>query len=188
MCQRKPPSFTTVIAPYQYQFPVDRMVRAFKYSSKFKYGRLMSTLLAEHLLGTLPSPESHEEPHNSQGFASPDVILPVPLHWRRQMRRGFNQAEVVARELSRLLDIPVNTRLLTRIRHTPAQESLSRQQRQGNLKAAFTVVKSVKNLSLALVDDVVTTGSTADAAAHCLMKAGAKQVQIWAIARTPLEK
>ncbi|MEH6639079.1 MAG: ComF family protein [Porticoccaceae bacterium] len=178
-CQGKPPSFTSVFTPYLYQFPTDRMIHSFKYGGKFKYGRVLATLLAELLNNT-------ERLNNSA--PPPDVLLPVPLHWRRQIKRGFNQAELIARALSRQLDIPINTRLISRTRYTDAQEGLSRRERQGNLRQAFTATPDVKGLSIAVIDDVVTTGSTAEAVAHCLVRAGAQQVQVWALARTPLEK
>ena len=186
-CQRKPPRFTAVVAPYRYQFPIDRIIQSFKYSGKFSHGRVLASLLAEHLL----HPGSTLNPNDAQP-SMPDLLIPVPLHWRRQFRRGFNQAELIAREVSRHLNIPINSHLISRTRHTRVQENLSRRKRQSNLARAFTVddhiKKGLEGLSIAVVDDVVTTGSTADAVASCLMRAGAKQVQIWAIARTPLEK
>ena len=178
-CQLQAPSFTSVFTPYLYQFPADRMIQAFKYGGKFKHGRVLASLLAKHISKSCdPSPN----------FAAPDVLVPVPLHWRRQIKRGFNQAELIARALSRQLDIPINTQLISRTRYTITQEGLSRQKRQSNLRQAFTAPSDVKGLSIAVIDDVVTTGSTAEAVARCLVQAGAQQVQIWALARTPLEK
>ncbi len=152
------------------------MIQSFKYGSKFKHGRVLTTLLASEIQA------------NNTGLSKPDVLVPVPLHWRRQLKRGFNQAEVIARTLGSDLGFPVNTRLIARARSTKAQEGLSRRERQSNLRKAFIPTGDVQGLSIAVIDDVVTTSSTAEAVARCLKQAGAKQVQIWAIARTPLEK
>lgn len=188
-CQRLPPSFVAVFAPFRYQFPTDGMIQSFKYGGKLKQGRVLSALLARRLRDAgLTHSGSTPAGANNTELIPPDVLLPVPLHWRRQLNRGFNQAELIARELSRSSHIPINTRIISRTRNTSAQEGLQRKERQRNLKQAFAMRGEVKNLSVAVIDDVVTTASTAEAIANCLMRAGARQVQIWAIARTALEK
>lgn len=122
----------------------------------------------------------------------PDLIMPVPLHWRRKLARGFNQSGELAIIVGKLLDIPVRSDLLTRVAHTSPQRGLDRDQRRRNVKRAFApktirARQQIEDRSIAIIDDVVTTASTADAVARSLMNSGAAQVQVWAVARTPLE-
>ena len=113
-----------------------------------------------------------------------DAIVPVPLHWRRQWQRGFNQSELLATGLARRLGIP-SLKALRRARPTPAQAGLSNAGRRRNVAAAFRMRRgySVSGKSILLVDDVMTTGSTAAACALTLKRAGATKVALIAIAR-----
>lgn len=124
-----------------------------------------------------------------QKLTLPDVIAPVPMHWRRKLSRGFNHCEQLAEQLGQSLQRPVFNGL-RRIRHSPPQQGLSAEQRRRNLQGAFALrgKQSVKGLSIALLDDVVTTGSTAEALSQLLLAAGAREVHIWSLARTPLHE
>src|SRR5690606_34322064 len=106
---------------------------------------------------------------------------------RRLRQRGFNQAAMLARWLGSQLDIPCDQGLLQRTRETPAQQALGAKARQRNLRHAFSLGdgEAVKGLHLALVDDVLTTGATAQALASLLRKAGARRVDVYCLARTP---
>ena len=172
-CIANPPAFTHCIAPLRYEFPINKLINGFKHHAQFSRG----TVLAELLLCELTSQE-----------ILPELILPVPLHWRRQFTRGFNQAQWLSHYLGQRLAIPVDTRLLSRQKYTPAQQGLPRKQRLKNLKGAFRLNNDIKGKHIALVDDVVTTGSTTAELSQLLRKAGAKEVEIWCLARTPLEK
>lgn len=118
-------------------------------------------------------------------LGSVDVLLPVPLHWTRRLRRGFNQAELLAREISRLMKIPVDAKALRRTRPTPSQAGLSRGQRRENLRGVFAVMEPerVRGLSVTVIDDVMTTGTTVAACAEALKKAGASRVTALTAAR-----
>ena len=111
-----------------------------------------------------------------------EFIIPVPLHSARQRARGFNQAELIARELGR----PVNDKLLRRRKDTPSQTGLSRRQRRQNLAGAFEVRSTVKG-DLIVVDDVYTTGSTMNEIARTLKRAGAGRVEVLTVARVANE-
>lgn len=119
-------------------------------------------------------------------LATPDTIIAIPLHWRRYWQRGFNQSELLANSLSRQLKIPL-VKALKRCRSTTMQQSLNAEQRQRNLHNAFAVTKPelIQGRRIALVDDVMTTGATATEAARTLLSAGANEVHIWVLARTP---
>lgn len=109
-------------------------------------------------------------------FWQPQMIVPVPLYWRKQKIRGFNQAELLARELSRYTGIPVNTRLLKKNHATRSQKKLDAAGRKQNLREAFQVVGNPAGKSILLIDDVYTTGSTMDVLARALLGKGASHV------------
>jgi ComF family protein len=116
-----------------------------------------------------------------------DALLPVPLHWRRRWQRGFNQAELLSLQLLRRkpeLGI-LRSNLATRNRHTSPQAGMNAKERQRNLHSAFRVPKNCEGLRIAIVDDVLTTGTTVNTLARELRKAGATHVEVWCIARTP---
>jgi len=170
-CLIEPPPFTRCISAFEYRAPVSHLIGAFKYQRRLVYGRALSALLAARL---------HTEPE-----LAADIIVPVPLHWRRRWTRGFNQAEVIADELAHRLRIPLHAKALLRLKqHTP-QQQLTAVQRRRNLRSGFAIRGDVRGRHVALVDDVVTTGATAAEIARTLLDAGAAAVQVWCLARTP---
>ena len=116
-----------------------------------------------------------------------DLVLPVPLHRTRERQRGFNQAAMLAAHIGRLRGLRVAGRDCVRIRNTPPQTGLGRAERRKNVKGAFAVPKPerVRGLHILLVDDVMTTGATADSCARALKDAGAKGVWVLTLARAP---
>lgn len=168
-CLTSPPPWRRCVSAMLYAAPADKLVAGLKYHSQLAVARSLAQLLARQI-GAEP------------GI---DLIVPVPLHWRRRWQRGFNQADVIASELARALNIPFNPRALRRTLATPAQQTLPAAQRKRNLRNAFTVTIDVADRRIALVDDVVTTGSTATEITRLLLKAGAASVEVWCLARTP---
>ena len=175
-CLKQPPAFEQVIVPWTYSFPVDSLITRFKHNAKWPFGRLLAELLVQYL--------QHRFEDDLQ---RPDALIPVPLANRRLRQRGFNQAAMLANWLSASLDIPCDERLLLRTQDTDAQQALNAQDRRKNLRNAFALAPGavVKGLHLALVDDVLTTGATAQALARLLMDAGAARVDVYCLARTP---
>jgi ComF family protein len=170
-CQTAPPPYLRCISPLLYSPPISQLVAHFKYSGRLAYGRLLSQELVRRL--------------GDETKLGADLLVPVPLHWRRRWSRGFNQAEIIGDELSRALNLPLQTRWLSRVRATPPQQSLSAVERRRNLRAAFALRAPVAGLHIALIDDVVTTGATVGEISRLLLAAGAASVQIWCLARTP---
>lgn len=174
-CARHSPAFDEVVVPWLYQFPVDSLITRFKHQGNWPMGRLMAELLGYFLQhrfdDTLPRP---------------DCLLPVPLATKRLRQRGYNQAAMLANWLSAQLQIPMDERLLLRTLETPAQQGLDAKARKRNLRGAFALAdeERIKGRHIALVDDVLTTGSTADVIARLLIKAGAQRVDVYCLART----
>lgn len=167
--------FQQVISPLRYEAPCSTLINAFKHDGRLDCGYLLGTLLAEHLVAHLATATSIT--------AQPDVIVPVPLHWRRLQQRGFNQSHCLAQWISALTRIPILP-ALSRHRRTQRQQQLGRSGRYDNLHGAFHVSGSVSGAHVALVDDVITTGSTAATLAVVLHEAGARSVSVWTVART----
>jgi ComF family protein len=116
-----------------------------------------------------------------------DALVPVPLHWSRLWQRRFNQSAALARTVSALSGVPVADHILARVRATPPQVGLGKSERARNVQAAFTVPKAarseVKARKLVVIDDVLTSGATADACARVLRRAGASRVDVLVLAR-----
>jgi ComF family protein len=171
-CQQHPPPFNRVTAPWLY----DEMLAYLIHRWKYRREHHLTDLFARLLLRSQPPP-------------AVDLLVPVPLHWRRRWQRGFNQSELLCHRLVRLCpelaNTPVDGRMLLRNRATAPQSGMDARQRAGNLQGAFTVRGPCDNLRLAVVDDVLTTGATATAVANALQTAGAVRVEIWCLARTP---
>jgi ComF family protein len=178
-CRQDPPAFDRLLVLWIYRPPLDAVVRALKFRRLDYLGRHLAAALAAELGPRLA---------DIAGPAVIDRVVPVPLHWRRRLARGYNQAERIARPLADLLAIPFST-ALSRGRATPPQSLLGRTQRLANLRRAFRVPRpqEVRGLHLLLVDDVATTGATLDAAAETLKRAGAAAVTALVAARTPLD-
>ncbi|HEY1284050.1 MAG TPA: ComF family protein [Steroidobacteraceae bacterium] len=167
-----------LISPFEYAYPVDAWVRALKFGGERVYARVLGVLLARA--------RSALQADVSDLAALPSLIVPVPLHVARYRERGFNQAEEIARAAGRVLRVPVSTQTLVRRFATREQSGLSVRQRRRNVRRAFAAVRPVSASHVALVDDVVTTGSTALAAARALSERGVRQVEVWAATRAVL--
>ena len=168
-CQRHPPSFDAALAAFEYRFPVDRLIQRFKFGGDLAVGRWLSLQLIERV----------------RVAARPDLIVAPPLTPARLRERGFNQALEIGKVVGRRLGVRCAIGTLAKIRDTAPQPGLSRRERHANLRRAFRCDAAFSGEHVALVDDVMTTGATADALARVLMAAGAGRVSVWAVARTP---
>jgi ComF family protein len=168
-CLRLPPAFDDIVTAFDYRFPVDRLVRRFKFSADLAVGAYLGEALAKA----------------AAGGARPDVLLPSPASPARLRERGFDAALLLARRVRSRLDLRLDAQALVKVRHTPAQAGLSRAQRQDNLRDAFAVRGPFTGMHVAVVDDVMTTGVTLSSLAVLLRRAGARRVSGWVVARTP---
>lgn len=163
-CERKKHFFVQGKALWIYDNEVKRSLYRFKYQNKREYGKVYAEEIAKKYGAWIES-------RKIQG------IVPIPLHKKRKRLRGYNQAEIIAKELGKILDIPVYANGLVRVRNTKPQKTLNDAERKNNLKKAFKFTKSIVQLRYILVvDDIYTTGSTLDAAVAVLMEAGASEV------------
>ena len=148
-----------------YEGVLRRLIHLYKYARM----RTLAGPLAVLLARALPRDEAF------------DAIVPVPLHWRRRLQRGFNQAELLARGMSRVTGIPVS-KALGRVRSTPTQAGLSNRLRRQNVTRAFRS-RDVAGKRILLIDDVMTTGATGAACALALKQSGARRVALLTVAR-----
>jgi len=144
------------------------LIADFKYRDKLYLTDVFADLMVEHL----------------QHTTLPELLIPIPLHPRRLRQRGYNQALELAKSLSRKLAIPISMDTLIRSRDTVPQASLPYDQRKRNMRRAFNVHSSSLPRHIALIDDVLTTGHTANAAAKLLRHEGVTTIELWTIART----
>ncbi|MGZ8144184.1 MAG: ComF family protein [Methylosarcina sp.] len=167
-CLSRRPAFDRTYAPFVYQGAVSHLITSLKFNKRYQNARLLGMLLAEHL---------------NRNAELPDRIVPVPLHKARYGQRGFNQAIEIARTVARELQVPLDFFSCVRHRDTPHQTGLPAKQRRKNMKNAFSLVKPVHARHIALIDDVMTTGTTVHELAALYKKAGVRKVDVWACAR-----
>ena len=173
-CRRRRPRFAYARAATVYSEVVRETIHAFKFGGRRALAAPLGDLLADtarrDLVGTRV-----------------DVLVPVPLHPRRERERGFNQAELLAGHLSRVFPAPVARGVLVRRVATAPQSELAADDRQANVRGAFETRRpdAVRSRHVLLVDDLLTTGATAGACADCLREAGAASVGVLTVARVP---
>ena len=173
-CRQLEPAWDRMVVIGHYAEPLSYLIHRFKFRKQFWLDRTLARLL---LLAVYDARRSH-------GLTFPQAIIPVPLYHFRQWQRGYNQAELLAKILSRWLEIPCLSHIVKRVKHTHTQRGLTAHARQRNLKNAFVVDFSVAfpYESVALVDDVITTGSTLNEIAKQLRQLGVKEIQVWGLA------
>ena len=172
-CRRQRPRFAYARAAARYGGVVREAIHAFKFGRRRGLADPLGDLMTELGLSALPG-------------ATPDLLLPVPLHRRRERERGYNQALLLSRRLERAWGIPVAVDVLVRRGTTAPQADLDAPARRRNVRGAFAVTnpEAVFGRHVVLVDDVLTTGATAGECARCLLRAGASTVGVITIART----
>jgi len=173
-CMHAPPPFSAAVAAVEYRFPWTDVIGAFKFGGALDRAPALAHLLAEAC---------------RTAAAGVDLLLPVPLAPRRLAERGYNQAWELARRVARRVGVPARADVLQRWVETPHVAELPREARAAAVRGAFGVapprLAQVRGRRIALVDDVMTTGATVAEATRALRDAGAADVQVWALARTP---
>lgn len=168
-CHLNPPLWQRAQAVFHYQFPVDRLIAAFKYHHQLALTDLFADFMAARI-----APD-----------ARPTMIVPVPLHPKRLRERGYDQTLLLARALARLTGIACHADVLQRQRETSMQKTLHREARRENLVGAFSCHPQIlAGQRILLIDDVLTTGATLSVLSEILLNAGAESVHALVIART----
>ena len=170
-CQRHPPPFETSLAAFRYEAAIPALVVGAKFRGRLNLVRVLGQCLADRVREVDPP--------------RPQVLLPVPLHASRLRTRGYNQALEIARVVGRDLALPIDHVSCIRIAPTPPQAGLDERARHRNIRGAFLVPGVLPWSHVAILDDVVTTGSTVAEFSRVLRKAGVRRIQVWAVARTP---
>lgn len=168
-CLAQPPAYDATTAALAYVFPADVLVQALKFRGELALAPVLGELLAARV--------------GAAGRV--DAVLPVPLAAARLRARGFNQALEIARVAARATGSPLEPLLAARVRDTAEQAALPLAERGRNVRGAFHCAHALGGASVALVDDVMTTGATLDELAATLKRAGAARVVNWVLARTP---
>lgn len=167
-CLSRPPRFDATIAALEYRFPADVLVHALKFRGELALAALLARLLVERIA---PEPRVH-------------MVLPVPLSARRLRERGYNQALEIARHVAGATGARLAPQACERSRDTPAQTDLPWAERAANVQGAFRAPRSLDGATIAVLDDVMTTGATLDEIAGELKRSGASCVVNWVVART----
>jgi ComF family protein len=162
-CMRHRHLFDSGRALFEYK-SISASIYRFKYKGRQEYGAYYAARMADRLGEWLKAKH-------------PDALVPVPIHRSKRLVRGYNQAEIIAKELSKLTGIPVETKLIKRTRKTVPMKELSASERQNNLKRAFKICRNdVKLNTIIIVDDIYTTGSTIDAMSYEFRRIGVKHI------------
>ncbi|WP_437615371.1 DNA utilization protein GntX [Erwinia sp. V71] len=173
-CLQRPPPWQALVAVGDYQPPLSQLVAQLKFHHTTALSVMLSRLI---LLSWL-------QQRRNRRLVRPHLVLPVPLYQRRACQRGFNQAELLARALAHWLACDWQADGLRRLRAASVQHQLSARARRRNLRGAFSLEIAVRGRHIAVVDDVVTTGSTVGEISRLLLAAGAASVQICCLCRT----
>ena len=166
-CQMTPPHFDETSAAFRYAFPVEHLVQGLKYRHRLPLAGWLADALGQHI--------------KSSGV---DYVMPLPLSAQRMRERGFNQAQEIARPLARRLGLQLKPDTCTRILDSAPQASLPWKARQANIRNAFECNIDLTGKTIAVVDDVMTTGATLNEFARTLKLHGARRVENWVVART----
>ncbi len=171
-CQTDPPPIDRTFSLYEYKTPVDHLIKQLKFKHSIITADLLGKLMAQAII--------------QQNIPLPEAIIPIPLHNKRLRMRGYNQAIEIAKPLAKQLKLPLLTDAVIRHKHTPAQTKSKAKERRINLRNSFNCKTTLPYTSIALVDDVITTGATINEVAKVLKKNGVQQVYAWSCAHSKL--
>lgn len=171
-CLKNNPPFDRTFTLSLYQAPISSLIIKLKYQHQLSAAKALGELMCRRI-----EYKWYKKEH------LPDLIIPIPLHAKRLSERGFNQAIEIARPISKFLNIPIDHSGIKRIKATQSQKGLTALERKRNMFNAFSANTSYANLSVAVVDDVITTGHTMREFCAILRQQGAKRIDVWCCAR-----
>ena len=171
-CLQHAPYFDHLITIGDFRGQLSELITGLKFHRQLSYGQALGKLLLQRV--------QTDYKHTPL----PQLLLPVPLHYKRIRERGFNQSIEIARPLKQQLHIPIDRFSCKRSKYTQAQMQLDKKARKHNLRDAFTIVQPIKAKHIAIIDDVVTTMHTVNSLAKTLAAHGASHIDVWCCART----
>lgn len=170
-CLLNPPPFSATHACFAYEPPIIQLIIKLKFQHQLSYAQA----LGEMLIQALPTWYAYKP--------LPDLIIPIPLHPRRLCERGFNQALEIAKPIAKTRGLTLDYQGVQRIKPTVAQSGLSAAERKRNIAHAFAVRRDYTGLTIAVIDDVITTGHTVRECCRVLKQSGAARIDVWCCAR-----
>ncbi len=169
-CTESPPTFERLCAVFGYEPPIIQMVTGLKFGSQLAYGRVLGEIFAEKVY------KWYQNDH------LPEAVLPVPLHKKRLRQRGYNQSLELLQPFIKQSKIPLLLQSCERVRATKPQSGLCVENRRQNIQKSFVLKRAILQKHIAVMDDVVTTGSTINALCDVL-KESVDRIDIWCICR-----
>lgn len=167
-CLKNSPPYDKSISAFHYQSPISDFITQYKYASKLE----LLPLMVDYLIIAIEKSLKQQ----------PELLIPIPLYYKKRNKRGFNQSRMIAKILSKHFCIPISGSEIVRTKQTQTQASLDAVQRKKNLKNAFEINRSLPE-RIAIIDDIVTTGTTVSELASLARAHGAKQIEVWSLAR-----
>lgn len=169
-CLKTKPAYSNTTVLFQYQYPAEWLIKAFKFQDQAALAVPFAQLIAHKRMAVTDC-------------RLPEIVIPMPLHKKRQQQRGYNQSQLLADQIARQCGLKVDSTLCLRIKNTEPQSTLPRAKRRENIRNAFVLTGKPIFNHIAIVDDVITTGATVNELASLFKKAGCQTIEIWAIAR-----
>jgi ComF family protein len=169
-CIANPPPFDSCFCAFRYETPIDKLIQNYKYAEHPEYARLLANLLSNEVLAA--------------GLEKPELLIPTPMHKSRLRTRGYNQAALLSNALGQILGIKSDPRLLIKHKVTTPQVELSLAARRNNVRGSFLLRRAPEVKHVAIIDDVLTTGSTVTEMSKVLKQNGVDYIQVWTLAHT----
>jgi ComF family protein len=170
ICATNSIAFNRTLSAFIYIKPIDKWIKQLKFKHQYGFAKTLGQFLIKKIKA-------------DSNYTQIEAIIPIPIHYRRWLSRGYNQSALIAKHVGSALSISVDYKLLKKIKHTPPQVKLSKKKRHSNMTKSF-YAKSTDYKRVAIIDDVMTTRSTAHHAAKALRQAGINYIEVWCIARS----
>lgn len=165
--------FDNSFSLFYYEKPVSHLLISLKFRQKLIYAKLLGELMADKIVKYYDT------------NPKPDLIIPVPLHFKRLQERGYNQSLELAKPIAKKLNITIDKFSCSRVKHTKTQSLLSFEDRKTNVRKAFSIVNNISISHVAIIDDILTTGSTVNELSSVLRNVGVEKIDVWTCARVP---
>jgi len=172
-CLKQPPQFDQAWSAYLYQAPISQLIKQYKFQRKYSFGATLSQLMIQAL----------EKAIQNRGLTLPDIIIPMPQHWRRTLQRGYNPSMQISHAIAKHFDLLHLPDHVIRHRHTAYQNTQNAIQRKKNVHKCFKIVQDIPKGRVVILDDLLTSGASANALTECLKEKCVDRISVWSLAR-----